>query len=104
MIHKHQIHLKLKTDLDFRERRYKDEGLVNLLQGEYPDLRNISKEVLINAFKDYTSAERFRRMLLQEHKDLRGLDYCQKDEYELKEMSNLGYNVEIPNKEQLTLR
>lgn len=83
---------KLEADSDFRERRWRDKYLVDLIlekHGKYGMFVDIN--FLPDFAKDYTSYERIWRQVLAENEDLRGDDYGDKEVLEQKEMLKLGY-------------
>lgn len=90
---KNLIESKLEIDRLFRERSKKDQGIVSLLRERYPALNGVSVETLVACVQEYASMDRCWRKALEDHEELRGSDYDQKDELEAKKMAELGYNV-----------
>jgi hypothetical protein len=86
-----QVKSYLEREPRARERRNKDNGLVNVLIERYPALENIDKKILIDFVKDYDSANRYWRLILKEREDLRGKDYKDKEYLSQDFQSNLGY-------------
>jgi len=83
----------LKSQPLFRERKNKDRGMVNLLREMYPVLKDIDKDTLIGVVQDYNSMDRAWRKHLADNVWLRGTDYEQKEELEIKKQRELGYNI-----------
>lgn len=81
----------------FRERKNKDRGIVNLLIAQYPGISRamsagfLTKEQLTAIVQDYASMDRAWRKALEDHAELRGSDYDDKDELEARKMAELGY-------------
>ena len=90
----------LKEEPQFRERKNKDRGLVNLLIDKYNlhravDNDPISKELLIELFQDFSSMDRLWRQILAKHPELRGADYNDKEKLESEKQVDLGYQVQV---------
>lgn len=82
----------------FRERKNKDRGIVNLLVNRYGlqhAIQNglLTKDRIVAMVQDYASMDRAWRKALEDHPNLRGSDYDEKDELEVKTMTELGYNT-----------
>ena len=94
---KETIEKYLEEEPHFRERKNKDRGMVNLLMRRYPGLDKAVKEGLIGKdtvtaiFQDYASMDRYWRQTLGRNPHLRGTDYDDKDVYEHKKVTELGY-------------
>lgn len=80
----------------FRERRHKDNGIVNLLIERYPVLSVVPKSDLIEAVRDYNAMDRYWRLLTSQNADLRGTDYDDKTQYSQKKQIELGYQAGYP--------
>lgn len=80
----------------FRERKNKDQGIVNVLIDKYPILATIPKRVLVDVVRDYNSADRYWRLLLDDnhHPELRGKDYDTKQIVEQTKEIELGYETD----------
>lgn len=76
-----------------RERRRKDEALVSLLTSNWTFERPPTKEALIELVRDYNTADRFWRKLLEVHPEIRGQDYLDKRKYAEKKKIELGFEV-----------
>lgn len=81
----------LKEEPRARERLHKDRALVNLLIKRFPAMKWIEKGTLIRFVKDYSSMDRAWRQILEEHEELRGVDYNQKEIVSQKKQLELGY-------------
>ena len=82
----------------FRERKNKDRVIVNLLINRYGlhhaiDRGEITKDRIVALVQDYASMDRAWRKTLEENPSLRGKDYDEKYELEIRTMAGLGYNV-----------
>ena len=79
----------------FRERKYKNRGIANLLmEVSKPDDRGIiylTKPKLTDIVGDIGSYDRAWRQILEHHEELRGSDYGDKDELVEKKQKELGY-------------
>lgn len=79
----------------FRERKWKDAGIVHLLiQKHYGGSFPKDRHDLIRLVKDYASADRAWRQALEHNKDLRGSDYDDKKLLVTKKQQELGYHVD----------
>lgn len=89
----------LESEPQFRERKNKDRGMVNLLMRKYGGLERaikgglITKEQLTAIVQDYASLDRQWRQALELHPNLRGKDYDEKDHLEAKKLEELGYRT-----------
>lgn len=83
----------LENEPRARERRHKDRAIRYLLIEKYPVLKDIPKETLVKAFKEYSSYDRAWRKTTEENPNLRGADYYQKFQLEQKKQAELGYNL-----------
>lgn len=74
-----------------RERKNKDRAIVNLLMDEYPELKVIDKNILIEFIRANNHVDRLWRDILVEHEELRGSDYEEKAILVKKKQRELGY-------------
>src|SRR3990167_1492338 len=74
-----------------RERRNKDDALVEFLQRKYR--LDVPRNVLKEFVRDYNACDRYWRGHLQKRKDLRGKDYNTKQVYEKLKQREMGYKV-----------
>lgn len=93
---KNIVEHRLEISEPFRERKNKDEGIVNLLIRRYGlqpaiDRREINKDGIVALVQDYATMDRAWRKVLEEREDLRGKDYGDKDRLEQEKMKQLGY-------------
>lgn len=83
----------------FRERSQKDRGIVHLLLQEhhresgFKEIFPSTKDSLVKFVKDYASADRAWRQILEERPDLRGGDYWKKTDAMHKKRLDLGYSA-----------
>lgn len=94
----HLVQDYLENQPLFRERKNKDRGIVNLLINRYGlqyaiERGEITKERLVALVQDFSSMDRSWRKTLEEKPSLRGSDYDQKDQLEVKAIRGLGYNI-----------
>jgi hypothetical protein len=85
----------LEEDPRARERRNKDRAIRVLLMRRHPELKEVRKEVLLAALREYQSYNRAWRKTTQENEHLRGKDYHQKFKLEDQKQAELGYNVDL---------
>lgn len=85
-----QLYRYLQEEPKARERRAKDRALCNLLIRNYPALRNIPKETLIEVVRDFNALDRYWRLLTSLHPELRGSDYDTKQVVEERKQLQLG--------------
>lgn len=95
---KHLVEDYLEDQPLFRERKNKDRGIVNLLINRYGlhhaiEQGILSKERITAIVQDYASMDRAWRKTLEENATLRGTDYDDKDQLEVKAITALGYNA-----------
>jgi len=90
---KDEVESLLRSDPSFRERKNKDRGLAYLLDERYHALSQVSRETLIAVLQDYASLDRYWRMILKSHQELRGKDYDDKEDLEISKIEELGYNI-----------
>jgi len=86
----------LENEVQFRERKNKDRGIMNILvtrHGLTSLVKDgiITKEKLVRLIQDYTVMDRAWRQILEQTPYLRGSDYKKKDELENKKLVSLGY-------------
>lgn len=80
----------LEAEPRARERRFHKRAIVNvLLQNKYQKLKDIDKELLIDFCADFENGTRLWRDILQFRKDLRGLDYVDKQKYSQEKLLQL---------------
>jgi hypothetical protein len=96
------LHL-VTTVVPYRERRNKDSLVIAAVKDRYPilfdkiigglegaELQSM-KASLISFVRDVETADRARRKVMEEHPDLRGTDYPQKNKLEEEAQLELGY-------------
>lgn len=74
-----------------RERKNKDRGIRLLLLARFPELENVPKDILVQAFREYSSYDRAWRKTTEENPELRGADYNEKFRLEENKKEELGY-------------
>lgn len=91
------VHNYLEKQPLFRERKNKDQGIVNILIGRHYKLGEairtgvLSKQFVIEVMKEYASMDRAWRQALEHDPSLRGADYGDKDHLEQEKEIALGY-------------
>lgn len=91
---KNLIEMHLRENKEFRERKNKDRGMIDLMLGvNLVSVADSLRQQMFATIKCYASMDRSWRQLLQNNPELRGKDYNMKDELELKAQGELGYNV-----------
>lgn len=87
------IKAKLEVDTRFRERRYRDVGLVDLILEKNNKTGSMFVDInfLPDFARDYVSYERVWRKVLEENPDLRGDDYGDKEVLEQQVQIDLDY-------------
>lgn len=83
----------LQEDARFRERANKNKGIANLLKEKHQVLKEVDREIVLNIISDCINWERQWRDILLKNEDLRGTDYSDKTELEVKKQRELGYNL-----------
>lgn len=91
----------LERNVWARERRNKDKAIVIALYERnlgYPK----TPQELVDFVKDYASADRYWRLILAEHKELRGQDYDTKavveQRFEIEQLGmEVGYHRDVAN-------
>lgn len=99
MTYKQVLTKHLESHFEHRERKYKDAGMVDVMLAslKFPAIRKavegglIKKQELLDFIRTYSSLDRDWRQILEERKDLRGSDYGEKVELEVKKQKELGY-------------
>lgn len=81
----------LQREARARERTLHQRGMVNLLLEDYPELKEIPKDKLVDFCHNFESYCRIWRKVLEENPELRGLDYDTKQVVEQDYMLKLGY-------------
>lgn len=82
----------------FRERKNKDQGIVNILIGRHTKLGDairtgvITKGFVVEMVQEYASMDRAWRQALEHDPNLRGSDYDDKVRLEQKKEIELGYS------------
>lgn len=74
-----------------RERSLHQRGMVNLLLEDYPELKELPKDKLVDFCHDFESYCRIWRKVVEENESLRGLDYSTKEKVEQDYMLKIGY-------------
>lgn len=87
----------LENEPRARERSKKDNAIRIILCDQYPALREVPKEDLLEALRAYASYDRAWRMVLMEYPHLRGSDYDDGHRLAVKKMDELGYTVQPDN-------
>lgn len=81
----------------FRERKFKNRGIANLLlQLSDPDengMIHIGKKKLEDIVGDVGSYDRAWRQILEHHEELQGSDYDDKERLEQEKQLELGYTI-----------
>lgn len=80
-----------------RERQLHQRGMVNLLLEDYPELKELPKEKLVDFCHDFESYCRIWRKVLSENENLRGTDYYDKIRLEQEKQIELGYEANYFN-------
>lgn len=81
----------LKEEPKARERRLHQRGMVNLLLQDYPELKEIPKDKLVEFCHSFESYCRIWRKVLEENPEVRGKDYDTKRIVEENYQIGLGY-------------
>lgn len=76
-----------------RERRYRYHAIRAILVSAYPQLKEISKETMLQICRDMVKLDRELRKIQQDNPHLRGSDYEDKHELEAVAKEELGYKV-----------
>lgn len=83
----------LEKTPQFRERKFKDRGIVHiLLHQRTGGISPLTKDELVGFVRDYASADRAWRQILEKRVDLRGNDYYQKNDKMRGKQRELGYD------------
>ena len=96
-----QIFNYLNIEPRARERKNYSRAMINLLLENYPELKELPKDKLVDFCRDFESYARIWRKVVEENKDLRGKDYNTKDKMEGEYQINIGYE---PNYKQNSLK
>ena len=80
-----------------RERFLHQRGMVNLLLEKYPELKDVSKDKLVDFCHDFESYCRIWRKVLSENPNLRGSDYETKEIVEQQYQQKIGYEANYHN-------
>jgi hypothetical protein len=80
----------LETIIPARERRNRANAVWRLVFGSREEITR--KEYIANV-AELNSADRLIRKVQEEHEELRGDDYPDKDKYEQQHILNMGYEV-----------
>lgn len=90
----------LEQEPRFRERKEKDRGIIYLLVGRLNlqgimdrEGKPITTKQLVEFVQGYATMDREWRQILEQNPQLRGSDYDDKDELEVKKLAQLGYQV-----------
>ena len=95
---KNLVEQYLRLEPQFRERRFKDRGIVNLLMKRHFNLDQairqgvlLTKEFMVELVQEYATMDRAWRQALEQDPTLRGNDYDDKARLEDEHKIALGY-------------
>ena len=86
-----EVEMYLRKNEEARERKNKDKAILKMLCQKFPAINDVQPELMLVAMREYATYDRAWRKTTEEHEELRGDDYDQKEKLMNNKKEELGY-------------